>query len=528
LPGLRVIGRMSASQYKGTTKSPQAIARELGATHLLTGTVRWERTPGGGRVRVSPQLMRAADQASVWNEPYEGPLDDVFRMQANVAERVAAALDVALRGVTTPPTQSLDAYDAYLRGLANAAQRYSPPALAAAVRAFERAVALDPNFAAAHARLALAFIDSRLLSADTAFIAKARASAERAVALDSTLADALFARAAVLRAEGDFDRAYRAVLAAARAAPSDPRVLYLLGELEEIQGHPDRAIATALRAMVLEPRSPYPPGYLASLYDRVHRHEEAIQVRERVFALSSEDPLGLGYLTQAGSYLLWRADTAGARRVLERGGPAVIRLLVRLPDGPAGRGIWRAVLPAAVLRADDTLSFDAFSGGRAVGMATVFQRPEMFYVMKLRHFVMMGRPDRARPYADSIVALLEPRRWEPDVRMLVGLFSRRAILAEAYAHLGRNADAAEETDRYLAEARQAREGGEEGGYTRALVNAAYIDVVAGRHDLAVARLEEALRGPSGAAISRALLRADPSWAPLRGHPGFARLLAGGS
>jgi hypothetical protein len=60
----------------------------------------------------------------------------------------------------------------------------------------------------------------------------------------------------------------------------------------------------------------------------------------------------------------------------------------------------------------------------------------------------------------------------------------------------------------------------------ALVDAAYVDVLIGRRDLAVARLEEALRLPSGTWISRALLRADPSWAPLRGHPGFERLIAG--
>ena len=66
------------------TKSPREIAGELGANYLLTGTVRWERSDSGsGRVRVSPVLLRASDQSSVWAEPYEGPLSDVFRVQAN-------------------------------------------------------------------------------------------------------------------------------------------------------------------------------------------------------------------------------------------------------------------------------------------------------------------------------------------------------------------------------------------------------------------------------------------------------------
>jgi serine/threonine-protein kinase len=100
IAGLRVIGGTSARQYKGTTKSAREVARELGATHLLTGTVRWEHAAGGGpgRVRVSPELVRAQDQASVWTEPLEGPLGDVFALQARVAERVAAALIVTLLG----------------------------------------------------------------------------------------------------------------------------------------------------------------------------------------------------------------------------------------------------------------------------------------------------------------------------------------------------------------------------------------------------------------------------------------------
>ncbi|HSJ74651.1 MAG TPA: serine/threonine-protein kinase, partial [Gemmatimonadales bacterium] len=98
ISGLQVIGGRSAGQYKGTTKSSREIARELGATHLLTGTVRWERSAGGGRVRVSPELVRGTDQASVWAEQVEGPIGEVFALQARVAERVASALDVALLG----------------------------------------------------------------------------------------------------------------------------------------------------------------------------------------------------------------------------------------------------------------------------------------------------------------------------------------------------------------------------------------------------------------------------------------------
>jgi serine/threonine-protein kinase len=214
--GLQIIGGASARQYKGTTKLARQIARELGATHLLTGTVRWERAPGGGgRVRVHSELVRAADQASVWSEPVEGPLTDVFQLQASVAERVAAALDVALGDgdrrvvVSVRPTANVAAYDAYLRGLAYAAApNQETRAGRRAAEAFERAIVLDPRFAAAHARLALAYVYEHNYSGTAGMMARARASANRALALDSASVEARLAQASVLAWDGDGEGAY--------------------------------------------------------------------------------------------------------------------------------------------------------------------------------------------------------------------------------------------------------------------------------------------------------------------------------
>jgi hypothetical protein len=134
------------------------------------------------------------------------------------------------------------------------------------------------------------------------------------------------------------------------------------------------------------------------------------------------------------------------------------------------------------------------------------------------------RRERVLAYADSAVVRLEPAlRRAPDATLFFE-YSRRTILAEAYARLGRAADAGREIDRYLGEVRA---GPRPSDVPKALVNAAYVDVLAGRRDEAVARLAEALRLPAGLVISRALLREEASWAPLRGHPGFERLLAGG-
>src|SRR5262249_53412712 len=123
LAGLQVTARSSANQYrKNTTKSPAQIGTELGVDYLLTGTIRWEKTQAGKRrVRVSPELIRTTDGTARWQQPFDTDLDDVFQVQADIASRVAEALDVALGGsakqqLQQRPTRSVSAYDAFLRG----------------------------------------------------------------------------------------------------------------------------------------------------------------------------------------------------------------------------------------------------------------------------------------------------------------------------------------------------------------------------------------------------------------------------
>ena len=531
ISGLQVIGGRSSAQYKGSTKSPGAIARELGATHLLSGKVRWEPGSDGGRVRVSPDLVRADDQTSVWAEPVEGPMGDVFALQAQVAERVADALNVALvggerRAAAAPLTTNVAAYDAYLRGIGYAADVnfISIQARRDATLALERAVTLDPRFAQAHARLALVYLEEvAFAGSGTGVLAKARASVTRALALDSTLVASQFAHARLLSAEGKREGAYRALQAAARVAPNDPAVLYWMGRaLVDLERH-EEAVESFRRAAELEPRWAGPVGQLAGTYDQLSRHEEAIRTREREIAL---EPRGVwSYVAQAESYMLWRGDTAAARHTLARGDPAaIIELLTRVPLLSAGRAIWLSLVPPAVLVAKDTLTLAGFQTDHwGTGAAR-----DVFHLVKARHFAVTGRPALARAHADSIIALLEPAlRRGPGSSFFFGLYSQAATLAEAYAYVGRWSDAARTIDRNVDDARQGRGAPEALRPPTTLVTAAYVDVLIGRKDLAVARLEEALRLPSGMWISRALLRADPWWAPLRGHPGFERLIAGG-
>ena len=164
LPGLEVIARTSSNEYRKTQKKPQQIGKELDAEYLLTGAVRFAKgSDGTRRVQVSPELSLASSGASRWAQPFDATLTDVFQVQGEIATRVAQALDVALsagekRRLEAKSTQNLPAYEAYLRGeeASQSMTAVDPPSLRRAVGHYEQAVALDPRFVEAWARLSRA------------------------------------------------------------------------------------------------------------------------------------------------------------------------------------------------------------------------------------------------------------------------------------------------------------------------------------------------------------------------------------
>ena len=163
LPSLAVIARASSTPYKRSVKTPQAIAADLDVRYLLTGTIRWEKAGGGGRVQVTPELVEVRKEGapeSRWQQRYEVELTDVFKVQADIASRVAAELGVVLarrdeKKLAERPTANVDAYDAYLKGeeAFGLGTLQDLPRLLRSIGHYERAVALDPSFALAWSAL---------------------------------------------------------------------------------------------------------------------------------------------------------------------------------------------------------------------------------------------------------------------------------------------------------------------------------------------------------------------------------------
>jgi TolB-like protein/class 3 adenylate cyclase len=151
LPWLFVIARNSSFTYKGKSVDVKQVGRELGVRYVLEGSVR----KAGSRVRITGQLIDTATGAHIWADRFDGALDDIFELQDQVASSVAGAIEPRLRlseieRATRKPTDSLDAYDLYLRALAQF-YRFTEESLGEAVRLARQALAIDPSYASAAA-----------------------------------------------------------------------------------------------------------------------------------------------------------------------------------------------------------------------------------------------------------------------------------------------------------------------------------------------------------------------------------------
>jgi len=209
--GLRVIARTSVAQYKGTTKPVAEIGTELGVTSVLEGSVR----KAGDQLRISVQLIDVRTEEHRWAESYDRKLENIFAIQAEVAEQTAGALKLEMLGsdrnaVRERPTANIAAYDLYLRGI-QASRRFSPGVAQHmlsgrdATEYFEGAIRQDPRFSAAHSSLAnhLLAVGGVTQAGRVAFL-KARQHVDRALEIDPYSSEAHTARGNLLM-QVDFD-----------------------------------------------------------------------------------------------------------------------------------------------------------------------------------------------------------------------------------------------------------------------------------------------------------------------------------
>jgi serine/threonine-protein kinase len=508
LPGLRVIAGGSSGQYKHTTKALPAIAAELGVDYLLVAKVRWAKgADGAPHVRVSPELVQVSGGSATlrWQQPFEAALTDVFKVQADIAGQVAGALNLALNAnqkeqLAERPTQSLAAYDAYLRARAIVAG--DPAGLRRKIALLEETVSLDSTFALAWSELSatLGVLYSNS-TPDPAVAARAKAAAERALVLDPDGPSGRLALARFhLAVRKDPVAAEREIALGLQAAPADPGLIQAAASAERSLGQFDRALEHLQQARRLDPRSVRVVNATQNTLMWLRRYPEALAASEAALALAPGD---LSISQDKAMVYVAQGNLAAAREVIRQVSPTVDPGELAAFFGQYWDMYW--VLDDAQQTLLLSLGPKSFDSDRSVWATTLME------VYELR-----GDRAKSRAYADT--AYTETAR---QLRDAPDDPQRHAIAGLQLAYMGRKAEAIDAGLRALAMAPISRDANN-GPYYQELMARIYLMV--GEPGKALDMLEPLLKIPYF--LSPGWLRIDPTWAPLKGNPRFEQLIAG--
>ena len=504
LHGLGVISRSSAIRYKKTHTAIKQIGEELGVDFVLEGTVRWDRSPEGkGRVRVTPQLIRVSDDTHLWSDRYDREMEDIFAVQSDIAEQVIRQLDITLleperRALKAKPTENLDAYQAYLKGINYVrGVYYLEENLRLAVQMFERAVELDPNFALAFAGLSEA--RSRLIHYGYDLTeeckAKAKMAADRSLELQPELPEGHLALGRYYYdCHREYDKALEELAIAEKNLPNDSEIPFVIGAVRRRQGNFEEAISYFKKAFELSPQNANIAFEIGFTYQTLRRYSEAEQYADRAISIAP-DRTG-AYRVKARNYWLWQGSMEKARATLEQMPKEVDPFAI-------GTLITQELYERDYQAALELLSsefIEYYEGEKAVRTGGIYQ--------------LLNEPELARRSFDSASTLLEKR-----IREFPDNHDFHSFLGMAYAGLGRKEEAIREGKRAVELYPVSKDALWGPNYVLFL---AEIYVMVGEYDAALEQIEYLLSIPCD--LSVPLLRLDPKWDPLREHPRFKRLL----
>ena len=513
---LKTISRTSVMPYKaGAKRNLGQIANELGVAYVVEGTV--QRAANG--VRIGAKLIDAKTNRHLWEERYDRPLDNVFAIQSEIAQAIAAQLQAKLSpkenaAIEERPTSDLAAYDLYLKAnelIYNS--RFNPArrerGLFQAAQLLEQAVARDPTFLLAHYQLG--YVNDAIYFANydhtETRLALAESSIEAAVRLQPDAGETHLAQANhFFWGYLNYSRAREELAKAQRELPNNAEVFRVFGQMNRWEGHWEEARQNLERAAELDPRNTRTITDLAWVYIALRKYEEADALAIRLQALEPRSPT-----LRAGRAFIGleaRADAASLRAVLntiegespqsatevadlsfrlalyQRDAAAAARALANMPregkidaNGEPFPHAWYEGL-LAKLRQDGAAAHSAFTAARAE-------------TEKLVH----AQPGNAAPL--GVLALIDAELGDKE----------RAI------HEGRTAC------NMLPSTKNALDG------VWLMTNLARIYALIGENDLALEQLEVLSKlASSWFGFSYGDLHLNPEWDPLRGDPRFEKLL----
>ena len=515
ISGLRVISRTSTARYKSAPENLPEIARDLRVSNILEGSVQ----KAGDRVHINVQLIQAETDAHLWAQSYDRQLIDIFAVEAEVAKQIADALSTTLSPqekarVEAKPTDNPDAYVLYLRGREhqtrpdNFLQDFQ-----SAARLYEQAIALDPNFALAHARLsAVTSSIYHWFEPTEARKQKAHAEAIESLRLQPNLGEGHGALGLYLYyEETDYEGALREFGLAAKALPNDGDIGLYIAAVQRRRGHWAEAIAAYKRAEAIDPRNQVTLYDASQTYFGLRDWSNALRGLDRVLELAPDSvnvKIQRGYIE-----FFMKGNTASIKAALEST-PANID-----PDGVVTFARWDVSLmdrdPAAAERALASCRLETITSQPGAPL------PKSY----LQGCIDLVRNDTARAQTDFEAARPALEKTVADSPQDS---TRHAQLGLLYAFMGRKEDALREARRAV-ELKPVARDVIEGAVAQAFQ--ALIFARTGETDRAISEIERLLTTPFAVdyaddSITLSDLRTRWEWDPLRNNPRFQKILAG--
>jgi TolB-like protein/Flp pilus assembly protein TadD len=513
---LKVISRTSTQHYKSAPENVRQIAQQLGVAHILEGSVQ----KSGDAVRVSVQLIKAADDSHLWADRFDRKLTDIFSVESEVAKAIADQLRAKLTGreeevIAAKPTDNPEAYDAYLRGLAYTLKPggATPANSLGAQKYLREAVRLDPQFALGWALLSV--VDSRgyitaALQPTVALREEARQAAETALTLQPNLGEALYAKGyyhyACLK---DYDTAVHYFEQARQLLPNNSRIPESLAYVARRRGEWDQSESYFNEADRLDPRDVNLLRQHAASYVALRHFPEALRKLDQVLNITPDDA---DTVAQKAGIAQAEGDLPRASALL-----APIRPMADDPI-PLAAQAYQAILerrPAQII----------------ARLKEILAKPDPalgFYNSELR-FWLGWVQEIAGDHAGAKVSWQKARtELESLLKEQPENYSIMGFLALTDVGLGDKAAALALSERAMAALPIEKD---------TLLGPFPIDIFArvaaqgGEHDRAIATLEKLLSipyagpMPENVPLTPALLRLDPMFDPLRGKPRFEKLVA---
>jgi len=389
VPGLRVAARTSSFLFEGEDVDVREVGEALDVEAVLEGSVRRD----GDRVRITAQLVNAEDGFHVWSETYDRRMVGIFDLQDEITRSIVEELQLQLPGADTvrlvkAPTGSMDAYDLYLRARHVWNQR-TQEGLERALEYFGDAIALDSTYALAWAGLSDTYsvMDSWGYMPASEAMPPARHAAERALALDASLAEAHAALGLAASREGDFDTALAEFQRAIEINPNYASAHQWYSSVLSFAGRRDEALAEARTAHGLDPLSAIISDNLADALDDALLWEEALAQNEKTLEL---DPaFGLALVGQSNILAdLGRFDEALALALRARElNPSAPPIAIQVADVLAAAGEYERALSEAlpVLEAFPEVLQTYISGGLYLSYLYTDQFDEALAVQERAH-----------------------------------------------------------------------------------------------------------------------------------------------